>query len=782
MYITLKVRYNKKNICLYNFLQEDNLKLNKTNIILLFALIMTLFLCAGSAFAYEVDDMQIMDKNVQLSSSDDGGDNGVQSNIFDTNLKSDVESSNLKLGENSNDLMDSSINAKSGAQSQSTLGDSADDSQSNDLEDFEIYQHSGVITYVFDEDTEISSETYRAIGIWRNGIFHGSGIPFLMNDTTWTVCLDSNACDPDGSGYYNPGIYRRITLSDNDKFINKYTGEDVYKYLRTYLYLNYNKDIIGYHDNGKVVLSDYLIWAFMERNYTNPNDYYNTRIFGGKEVYEYVKEIMDIVDSGNGVSSSGPFNGSDFLTYQFYLYGADLEENHGGYQALLGFNILTKINVTKVWDDDDNSAGTRPDSISVQLYGNNETIGKAVVLDDANNWTYAFKDLPVYYLYNMSFKLNKEDFSVKTTYEEDKACDVTVRKVWDESYTGEKPENIVIYLYANGIPRYGVYLNEAMNWEYTFKVLDKYDSNGNEITYSAMDMTSGSIGQVETTVKDAKIKNLHFQIINDDLKNESWYIEIRDTAIAGAELLNSTNDWSFDIIGLSEDASEDDFTYYYMYNNPHVNVVDYKVKELNPSKLYVSKISSSQEHVNPLMPTQDQVKDKRYCYLDKDVNDLKTNFTISNKLETVNITVKKIWNDKNDKDGKRPGKITVHLLANGVVVKTVTISGSEWTYTFTNLPKYDNGSLIKYSVNEESVEGYNSSISSSNNTFTITNTHIPEENKTENKTVPKKDEPKKEHPKKDIYKVPASKAATGNPFLALIFAIITLIISPKRKN
>ena len=542
--------------------------------------------------------------------------------------------------------------------------------------------------------------------------------------------------------------------------------------MRTYLYLNYNKDIIGNHSNGKAVLSDYLIFSFMEQDYTNPNSFYNSKPFGGKKVYEYVKEIMDIVDSGNGVNSSGPFNNSDFLTYQFYLYGADLEENHEGYQALLGFNILTKINVTKVWDDNDNSQATRPDSISVQLYGNNETIGKAVVLDEGNNWTYAFKDLPVYYLYNMSFKLNKEDFSVKTTYEEDKACNVTVRKVWDESYTGEKPEEITIYLFANGIPRYGVYLNEAMNWEYTFKVLDKYDSNGNEITYSAMDITSESIGQVETTVKDAKIKNLHFQIINDDLKNESWYIEIRDTAIAGAELLNSTNDWSFDILGLSEDASEDDFTYYYMYNNPHVNVVDYKVKELNPSKLYVSKISSSQKHVNPLMPTKDQVENERKCYLDKDVTDLKTNFTISNKLETVNITVKKIWNDKNDKDGKRPGKITVHLLANGVVVKTVTISGSEWTYTFTNLPKYDNGSLIKYSVNEESVEGYNSSISSSNNTFTITNTHIPEENKTENKTVPKK----------DIYKVPASKAATGNPFLALIFAIITLIISPKRKN
>ena len=328
-------------------------------------------------------------------------------------------------------------------------------------------------------------------------------------------------------------------------------------------------------------------------------------------------------------------------------------------------------------------------------------------------------------------------------------------------------------LYANGRAKYGVELSEADNWEYTFKVRDKYDSNGNEITYTARDMTSGSIGQVETTVKDARIKNLHFKIINEDLKNESWYIEVHDTAIAGAELLNSSNDWSFDIIGLSEDASEDDFTYYYMYNNPHVNVVDYKVKELNPSKLYVSKISSSQEHVNPLMPTKDQVENERHCYLDKDVTDLKTNFTISNKLETVNITVKKIWNDKNDKDGKRPGKITISLLANGVVVKTVTISGSEWTYTFTNLPKYDNGSLIEYSVSEESVEDYNSSISCSNNTFTIVNTHVPEENDTENKT----DVPKKEAPK-----VPTSKSATGNPFFALIFAIITLIIVPKHKN
>ena len=46
----------------------------------------------------------------------------------------------------------------------------------------------------------------------------------------------------------------------------------------------------------------------------------------------------------------------------------------------------------------------------------------------------------------------------------------------------------------------------------------------------------------------------------------------------------------------------------------------------------------------------------------------------------------------------------------------------EWKYSFTNLPKYSAGNEIVYTVSEESVTGYETTI----NGYDITNTHVPE--------------------------------------------------------
>ena len=49
----------------------------------------------------------------------------------------------------------------------------------------------------------------------------------------------------------------------------------------------------------------------------------------------------------------------------------------------------------------------------------------------------------------------------------------------------------------------------------------------------------------------------------------------------------------------------------------------------------------------------------------------------------------KTWNDDNDKDGKRPDKITVRLHANGVEVASKEVGPNaqgEWKYEFTDLP------------------------------------------------------------------------------------------------
>ena len=68
--------------------------------------------------------------------------------------------------------------------------------------------------------------------------------------------------------------------------------------------------------------------------------------------------------------------------------------------------------------------------------------------------------------------------------------------------------------------------------------------------------------------------------------------------------------------------------------------------------------------------------------------------------------------------------ITVQLLAEGVLVdtKTVSGSGSTWSFSFTGLPAVrEDGSTITYSLRETAVSGYTTTVSGT----TITNTLIP---------------------------------------------------------
>ena len=90
---------------------------------------------------------------------------------------------------------------------------------------------------------------------------------------------------------------------------------------------------------------------------------------------------------------------------------------------------------------------------------------------------------------------------------------------------------------------------------------------------------------------------------------------------------------------------------------------------------------------------------------------------------TTDITVTKIWDDNNDKDGNRPKSITVHLFAGGEEVREATLTeATGWKYTFKGLPKFVNGKPISYSITEDPVEWY----TAQNNGFTIRNKYTPE--------------------------------------------------------
>ena len=114
-------------------------------------------------------------------------------------------------------------------------------------------------------------------------------------------------------------------------------------------------------------------------------------------------------------------------------------------------------------------------------------------------------------------------------------------------------------------------------------------------------------------------------------------------------------------------------------------------------------------------------------YTSEVTGDATSGFIITNTYtpETVDVTVTKNWNDADNQDGKRPDKITVNLLADDTKVDSREIQAAAdgtWTAKFEKLAKYKDGKEIKYTVTEEAVAGYESSIDN----FTITNSHDPE--------------------------------------------------------
>ena len=90
--------------------------------------------------------------------------------------------------------------------------------------------------------------------------------------------------------------------------------------------------------------------------------------------------------------------------------------------------------------------------------------------------------------------------------------------------------------------------------------------------------------------------------------------------------------------------------------------------------------------------------------------------------EVIDITGSKTWDDADNQDGVRPQAITVRLLANGEEVDTVEVTEeSDWTYEFKDIPKFENGEEINYTLQEDAVENYSTIIDG----FEIVNSYTP---------------------------------------------------------
>ena len=98
----------------------------------------------------------------------------------------------------------------------------------------------------------------------------------------------------------------------------------------------------------------------------------------------------------------------------------------------------TKIAVKKIWDDNDNSAGRRPDSITVYLM-QDENVMKNITLNGDNGWQAEFDNLDVY----------QEDGKTKYTYSvQEEKVNGYISKV-AESTVEENGESIKLFTVTN---------------------------------------------------------------------------------------------------------------------------------------------------------------------------------------------------------------------------------------------------------------------------------------------------------------------------------------------
>lgn len=155
--------------------------------------------------------------------------------------------------------------------------------------------------------------------------------------------------------------------------------------------------------------------------------------------------------------------------------------------------ILINVGVTKVWNDEDNQDGIRPDSINVTLSN-----GTTVTLNEENEWSATVENVPEYkdgekvnYTwtedevdgYELTDTSVEDNITTLTNTHIPEMLEIIVNKVWadDDNESGKRPESVTIALVVDEEDIETVELNEEVEWTHTFKV-PAYN-NGEKIEY-----------------------------------------------------------------------------------------------------------------------------------------------------------------------------------------------------------------------------------------------------------------------------------------------------------
>ena len=384
--------------------------------------------------------------------------------------------------------------------------------------------------------------------------------------------------------------------------------------------------------------------------------------------------------------------------------------------------------VTVVWDDNNNAAGLRPDSVKVNLLADGNPARSPAAASAANSWTVSWESLPIYrekskeaeaIVYSVSQvdqldaytttvsgatitnTLKTGKLSLKVSASAPEGADVSGLRVTVSGPDPQMPVTLTYGALAGGVKDFG----DVIPGAYVVQ-----DNNASTLLEGyTMDPAGTQVGDA-VYVNAGASATLNFKYTWKEAEEQ----EVNEDPIS------ETGSLRFEITG--PDGFSKTFTYADFTNGKYV-LEDlapgtYAVIERNAEGLVTAYTLTSDSTTGMVVTVSAEGATASLF------NKYEPAPTPSPEEEFIDIPVAKIWNDNDNKDGNRPASITVNLYANGVLNETRTVTAADgWAVTFTEKPQYDeNGEKIVYTVNEEPVAWYTSSV----NGYFITNTYQPE--------------------------------------------------------
>lgn len=526
---------------------------------------------------------------------------------------------------------------------------------------------------------------------------------------------------------------------------------------------------------------------------------------GEVSAYHAVEETGEDTLTLEGLASNSgiitvALNGYQTVSDVFYF---DSLGDRYSSQTLVGYDDSTlpvhaeqavgSVGVSKVWADNNNAQGLRPESIDVQLLADEEACGDPVTLSAENDWSYTWQNLPLWtgssesgtagyepvtgrteivysvqeietdgYIETVTGSA-AEGFVITNTVKEQvpDLIGIPVKKVWSGvSDEATLPESVTVNLLKNEAPaEVTLTLSDENNWSGFFTNLPKYDDDGNEITYTVTEESvegytttiTGSVaegfvvtntktptepGPSEDTVQ-ISVKKVWSGVSNEDTLPEFVTVRLlkNGEATRMSLQLQADNGWE----GTFADLPKCD---------DNGGAITYTIAEVSVEG-YTTTITGSAANGFVVTNTKTPTEPTPTPHNDDDDEPVR-----------VSVAVRKVW--ENVGEGETlPASVTIRLLANGEETgKTLTLSAENgWKGTFSRLNKTDSrGNAITYTVAETPVAGFATTVTGSmENGFTVTNA---------------KDAPKpSDTPATVQFAVTAEKTLDGRPVTGFAFQL-----------